>query len=93
MFTYPRTNVIESDEGFEVEIAGPSRVRYAERGRRMEIESELLLGPEPLVLYASSIRGWFPPHQHETITAVNRDRIVDNIRRAIRSKGLEIKVD
>jgi hypothetical protein len=92
VFFTPRVNVIESDEGFSVEVLGPERVLYIEGPRSVHIESEFLMGPSGLVIYPSSIKRWDAPHT-EMIDNATRERIVENIRRAFRFSGREIAVD
>ena len=89
-FSIPRVNVIESDEGFSVEVLGQTGLRYVEGARAMFVDSEVLAGPAGLVMYTSSIKRWDPPHSAELIDEPTKNRIVDNIRRAFRFRGLEI---
>lgn len=93
MFFTPRVNVIESDEGFSVEVLGPDRVLYVEGPRSVHMESEYLMGPSGLVIYPSSIKRWDSPHSTDVIDQAARERIVENIRRAFRFSGREIAVD
>lgn len=93
MFFTPRVNVIESDEGFSVEVLGPEYVLYVEGPRSVHIDSEYLMGPRGLVIYPSSIKRWDAPHSTDVIDKATRERIVENIRRAFRFSGHEIAVD
>ena len=43
MFTIPRVNVIESDEGFSVEVIGRDEIKYTEDKKSLIIESEFLM--------------------------------------------------
>ena len=94
MFFIPRVNVIESDEGFIVEVLGRVGVRYTEGTRTMFVDSEVLApnSPSGLVVYQSSIKGWDAPHDAEAFGGQARERVLDNIRRAFRFRGLEIEV-
>ena len=92
MFTKPRTNVIESDEGFSVEVLGRAGLLYIEGTKKLEVDSEVLAGPSGIVIYQNSIKSWGPPHNNELIDENKRNRIVDNIRRAFRFQGFEIQV-
>jgi hypothetical protein len=92
MFKIPRENVIESDEGFSVEVLGRTGVLYSEEERTLRIDSEVLAGPAGLVVYTDSITRWAPPHEGEAVDASKRQAIVENIRRAFRFRGLEIEV-
>lgn len=84
---------IVSDEGFSVRVMGRSGLEYREGKRRMRIGSEMLEGPTGLVIYATSIRSWEPPFEHESIDDEKREAIIDNVRRAFRFDGFEIEVD
>jgi hypothetical protein len=89
MFTIPRINVIESDDGFSVEVLGRTGIRYVDRGKSMKIDSEVLAGPSGLVLNTPSIKKW---DDGEGVDDASRQRIVENIRAAFRFRGLEIVV-
>ena len=92
MFKTPRPNVIESDEGFSVEVLGRTGLLYTEGAKKLKADSEVLAGPSGLGIYTNSIKAWDPPHENELIDASKRDSIVENIRRAFRFDGLEIQV-
>jgi hypothetical protein len=92
MFKIPKTNVIESDEGFSVEVLGQTGVLYSEGERTLKVDSEVLAGPAGLVIYSDSITRWASPHDQETLDASRRKIIIENIQRAFRFRGLEIEV-
>lgn len=94
MFSSPRVNLIESDEGFSVEVLGRTGLRYVEGQKSMFIYSEFLVASSSrvLVLYASSIRSWDPPHSAEIVDDTVKNRIIENIRAAFRFHGHEIDV-
>lgn len=92
MFTIPRVNVIESDEGFSVEVLWPDGLLYREGAKTLYVESEFETGPAGLGMYKNSIRAWDPPDDEIVINKRKRDRIVDNIQRAFRFRGFEIEV-
>jgi len=92
MFKIPRENVIESDEGFSVEVLGRTGVLYTEASRTLRVDSEVLAGPSGLVIYKNSFHTWGLPHDNETIDEIKRDAIIENIRRAFRFRGFEISV-
>jgi hypothetical protein len=89
MFREPRVNVIESDEGFAVEVLGRTGLRYSEGSRSVKVDSEVVMGPAGLALYKSSIRAWADGGD---IDEPERARIVENIRRAFAFKGYDITV-
>jgi hypothetical protein len=55
-FTIPRPNVIESDEGYSLEILGPTSLRYIEKGKVLLLNSEILAGPAGLILLLTEVR-------------------------------------
>lgn len=85
-------NAYVSDEGFSVEVLGRTGLLYEEGPRRMKVNSEILLGPEGMVIYPNSAMKWNAPYDHEPVDSQKRLAIVDNIRRAFRSDGFEIHV-
>jgi len=89
MFTIPRLNVIESDEGFSVEVVGPTRVIYTEGNKILFIASEYLDGPAGLVIYKRSIKTW---NGGLEIDEKEHAHIIDNIHRAFRHRDIDIEV-
>jgi hypothetical protein len=94
MFRVPRVNVIESDEGFSVEVLGRTGLLYTEGERYLRVDSEMLASDYPfaMMVIKASIQSWAGPHFGEMIDEATRDRIVNNIREAFRSQGEEIEV-
>ena len=88
MFTR-RVNLIESDEGFSVEVLGRTGIRYTEHGRSMLIDSEVLTTAN-IAVYPKRMRWDGARAAH--ITAEERDRIIGNVRRAIRFAGHDIEL-
>jgi hypothetical protein len=94
MFKVPRVNIIESDEGFSVEVLGRTGLLYTEGLKKIHIDSEVLASSSTtgLVLFAYSISTWNSPNDSEIINENKRDAIIENIRRAFRFQGVEIEV-
>jgi hypothetical protein len=93
MFTIPRVNVIQSSEGFSVELLGRTGLLYVEGEKSIHISSEMLASYNlAFALYTSSIKAWDPPNDNEAISDIKRNEIVENIRRAYRFQGFEIEV-
>jgi hypothetical protein len=44
--------------GFELRISGRAGLVYTERGRSMEVDSEMLVGPFDIAVYRASIGLW-----------------------------------
>ena len=91
-FSTPRTNVIRSDSGYFVEVLGPTGLLYGEGHRTMHIDSEVLVPPASLVVYARTISHW-DDSPDTSVDEAARDRILSNIRAAFRWQGHEILVD
>ncbi|MCD4754141.1 MAG: hypothetical protein K8R40_13810 [Anaerolineaceae bacterium] len=92
MFKIPSINVIESDEGFSVEVIDRSEVLYTEGCQKFSISAEMIAGPSGLVLYKNSIESWDSSPDNRVIDKEKRNIIIDNIRRAFRFRGIEIQV-
>jgi hypothetical protein len=92
MFKIPRENVIESDEGFSVEVLGRTGVLYSQGEKTLKVDSEVLAGPSGLVIYTDSIVRWASPHESEPFDETTRRVVIENIRKAFRFRGLEIQV-
>jgi len=92
MFKIPRVNVIESDQGFSVEVVGRTGLRYKAHGMVVTIDSEVLAGPSALVVYTDSIQHWDVPNEGILIDNGVRREIIENIREAFRFRGLEILI-
>ena len=91
-FSTPRVNVILSDKGFSIELLFPTGLIYSEGDCEIQIDSEMLVGPAGLAIYADSVRQWRNPDRCGAITPDTRNQIVENIRRAFRFRDFEIEV-
>jgi len=91
-FSSPRPNLVESDEGFSVEVLGRTGLRYAEQGRTIFIDSEVLATADAMALYSVSIGAWDPPHENDVLSQTDREDIIDKIRRAFTSQGWTLEV-
>lgn len=93
MFSIPRQNVIESTDGFSVEVLGRTGVLYKEGEKSIRIDSEVLAGPSGLVIYTDSISAWFDPNHMEPLSDLDRERIITNLKAAFRFRGYDIEVN
>jgi hypothetical protein len=92
-FFVPRVNVIESTEGFSVEVLGRTGLCYREGDWSRRVDSEVLMGPRGMMIIAPSIRTWNPPYADELIDEARRKQIVERIQAAFRFRGFEIEVN
>ncbi|MCL4274521.1 MAG: hypothetical protein KJZ77_11675 [Anaerolineales bacterium] len=74
-------NLVESGEGYSVEVLGRTGLRYTEGEKRMHIDSEVLNASE-IAVVESSIQAWDSPFEAEVIDDKKRAVILENIRRA-----------
>ena len=91
MFETPHPNIIQSLEGFSVEMISRTKLVYTESGRSVEIDCEWLAGPHTLVVYTDTLTHWTVPDGVE-ISCEERSKIVENIRKAFRFRGVEIEI-
>jgi hypothetical protein len=89
MFVIPKVNVIESDDGFSVEVLGMNSMKYIEGDNTYFIDSETLMGNPDFMISASDIRIW---GKEEIVDYNTRKRIVVNIERAFNWKGETIDI-
>lgn len=90
-FQSPRTNVVESDTGISVEILGRTGIRYGEGNRTCFVDSEVLATPA-VAVWPSGIRAWDPPHDGESLTDDDRQRILANIAEAFASQDWTLEI-
>jgi len=93
MFTIPRVNVVESSDGYSVEVLGRTGIIYSESGKVMQVDSEVLAGPSGMVIYTDSMNNWDPPHSGFPLTEADRARVVENIKAAFMFRGFKIQVN
>jgi hypothetical protein len=93
MFSIPRTNIIESTDGFSVEVLGRTGLRYSEVGKTLKIDSEVLAGPSGMIVYIDSINHWEEPHQVEPFSDADRQRIIENVKAAFKFQGYNIEIN
>jgi hypothetical protein len=57
------------------------------QGHRLEVQVETqTVGPSKVV-YASTVRGWLPPHSHEVLSPVEKDDLLRLIGEFFRENG------
>lgn len=80
-FTRPTPNTYASSSGFSVEVLGRTGLRYSEGGRTARIDSEVLSAGAGIWIMGNSLTEWEQPPR-TPVSAAERDRILDNIKRA-----------
>jgi hypothetical protein len=87
-FHVPRVNVIESSEGFAVEVLGHTGLRSTEVERDLFVDSEILAAGFGMLIIANSIRNWgSTPRDRADLELSERVHILENIQRALTSPG------
>lgn len=90
MFTIPRPNLIQSDEGFSVEVLGRTGVRYEDDVGAAVLDGEVLSGPSGFMVYRDSVKAIHA--STPTVSDTRRDQIIENVRRAFAFRGFDIEV-
>jgi hypothetical protein len=89
MFKIPRVNVIESDEGFSVEVLGRTGLKYIQGNNTLFIDSEILSGSIGFTVYISQTKKW---DSGEMIDEETKQIIADNICRAFAFRGFKTHI-
>ena len=91
MFSVPRVNVIQSSDGFSVEVLGRSGLKYQEKDHVMMIYAEVL-ATDGIAIWQRTMKKWEPPHESEEIDSDRRGEILGNIKRAFSFRGTRIQI-
>lgn len=91
MFSRPHVNLMESQNGYSVEILSRTKLLYRQGKKSMYIDAEGLADPAFLI-YRNSMKTWLPPYDGEEISDMDRDKIIENIRAAFHFYGMELQV-
>jgi hypothetical protein len=81
------------DEHSQLIKVGRDEYKYIERDRSLLVQIEMLHGRPSKVIYASTIKRWLWPNEAEVITAEDRKRIVEKIKRFLVSQGESVEVE
>jgi hypothetical protein len=93
-FEYPRANVVVSRNGFSVEVKMPNTILYGEGDRRMSIFAEPLVTSEPTIaIRRKDVRGWQAPDGASNLSDADRERIIENVRRAFEFRNWVLVVE
>jgi len=75
-----------------ITLLGRTGLRYTEDGRSMFVDSEMLAHPNSIVVYRESISRWDPPHESQTLSEGDRERVLASIVAALRLQGFDVDV-
>lgn len=84
-------SIVYAGEDFSVKVKGRSGVIYEDRIGTAYVDGEMLAGPSGFVIYRDSIRS-LDDGNADTLNAVRRDLIVENVRRAFARNGFNIEI-
>jgi Immunity protein 74 len=65
-------------------------MRYSEGRKAVRIDSEVLAKPGAILLYKDSIESWESPDGQVRLNDAERNRVVENIKRAFEARGYEL---
>ncbi len=91
-FSEPEPNVIDSSAGFSVRLFGQTGMRYTEGHKSVSIDSKVLAKRGTIALFKDSLKAWESPDASALVNDNDRNRIVENIKRAFESRGYELQV-
>jgi Immunity protein 74 len=86
-----KTNLIESTEGFSIEVLGRTGMRYCEEGRSVFVDSEILT-TTGIAVWPTRMKSWDAPNENSPITPEDRRRIIENVERAFEFAGWRLVV-
>ena len=81
------------DSGSQLIRLGRDEYKYIEGERSLVLQIDMGIGVPNRLLYSSTIKRWLPPHQDETITEEDRQRIASKIANFLVSQGYSVKVE
>ena len=93
-FESPRPNLVVSRNGFRVLVKMPNAILYEEGAKRMSIFVEPLATMEAkIAVRRADVHRWRDPSGEEPISDGERERIIENIRRALEFRGWILAVE
>jgi len=72
---------------------GRDEYKYIEEEHSLILQIDMGVGVPNRLLYSSTIKRWLPPHQDETISQEDRQRIASKIASFLVSQGYSVKVE
>ena len=93
MFSIPRVNVIESTEGYSVEVLSRVGLIYTEDERSIKIDSEIISDPIGVEIVTDSKYTWVDLDNNKVLfSAEERERILNNIKSALIFDGYDVVI-
>jgi hypothetical protein len=93
MFKKVKPNLVESDEGFSVEVLPgmAGGLIYREGQKSMRFYSEIIAHPRGISITINRHLVWEPPIEKEEIDREKREDIIDNLKHVFDFWGVEVE--
>ena len=85
-----RPNTFQADDASALVLIDRFQLRYLEGDRSMLVEQDLQDDPHLVAIERASMRAWEPPHDGESVSEEKRDQIIENMRRALATRGYSL---
>ena len=69
-----------------------NRISYKKNTYATAISVEFMLNPVTLLLYVDTLRSWFPPHEKDHLSELDKKRIVDKVTEALRLLNVKYEI-
>ena len=70
------------DDGSKVKY-NQRRVSYKKDNHAASISAEFVLDPVTLLIYIDTLNSWYPPHEKEMMSDMQKNEIIDAIKQAL----------
>lgn len=74
---------VESDEGYSIHIVGLELLEYQENSKKIQLDWTFNSQTKKITIYASDAKAWMFPSKEE-MTKSDRERVINNIKKAVR---------
>ena len=81
--------------GFTMTVPNIHEIRYSEGDKTLAVEIEGGTNEKGEIewdIYSSTIRGWLPPHQLESLSYEDKQRILHNISDSLKLLGMKHRI-
>jgi hypothetical protein len=82
-----RRDLFWSDDESSVEMISRYQLRYREGVRSLLVYQELQADPHVVAIERAPMKAWEPPHEGDPLDDGDRDRIIENMRRAFSTRN------
>jgi hypothetical protein len=78
------------DGASSVEMVDRYKLRYREGDRVLYVAQDLQADPHEVVIDRQSLKAWEPPNEKDRLDETDKDRIIENMRRAFVAQGYHL---